>query len=70
MRKPIMPAPVLAPASALVWWVVGYLPWLLSGMGDDIGGRYVASSRIAIPLLAPRSKPVYPPGRPIGSASR
>lgn len=51
MRKPIIPVPVLAPASALVWWVVGYLPWLLTGL-HDLGGLYnVASSQAAIPLL-------------------
>ena len=51
MRKPIIPTPALAPAAALVWWVVGYLPWLVDGMGDDVADRYAAPARIAIPVL-------------------
>lgn len=56
MRKPMIPAPVLAPASALVWWVIGYLPWLAGGLRDEAGRVYVdsiASDGLTIPLLLP-----------------
>lgn len=54
MHRPTIPAPVLAPASALVWWVVGYLPWLVDGLGDDVPGVVIDSvawDAITIPLL-------------------
>lgn len=54
MHKPIIPAQALAPACALVWWFVGYLPWLVRGLGDDIDGVNVDSiayDAILVPLL-------------------
>ncbi|UYM03838.1 hypothetical protein [Solicola gregarius] len=54
MRKPVVPVPVIAPASALVWWIVGYLPWLIGGAADDVTGAdaySVADQMVALPLL-------------------
>lgn len=56
MRKPVIPVTAIAPASALVWWVVGFLPWLVDGLGKDVPGVYigsVASDGITVPLLLP-----------------
>ena len=55
MHKPVIPAHVLAPACALVWWVVGYLPWLIRGLGDDLPGvsiDSIAYDAVMIPLLS------------------
>ena len=56
MREPLVPAPTLAPASALVWWLIGYMAWLVDGLGGDIegGDAYaIASDAVTIPLLLP-----------------
>ncbi|UPK75977.1 hypothetical protein MU582_04895 [Nocardioidaceae bacterium SCSIO 66511] len=54
MRKPVVPVTVIAPASALAWWLVGYLPWLIGGAADDVGlldAYSVADRMVALPLL-------------------
>lgn len=56
MRKPVIPVPALAPASALVWWIVGYLAWIIDGLGDGIDGveiYSIASDAVTVPLLLP-----------------
>lgn len=48
---PRLPAPALIPIAAVVWWVVGFLPWILDGLGGSILGR-IGVSRTAVPLFA------------------
>ena len=54
MRKPVVPVTVIAPASALVWWLVGYLPWLIGDAADKVDpvdAYSVADRIVALPLL-------------------
>lgn len=46
-----LPPLALVPLAGLVWWVVGFLPWLLDGLGHDL----LATSGVgtlALPLFA------------------
>lgn len=54
MREPLIPAPALVPAAALAWWVIGYLAWLVDGLGSSIKGvqiSSIATDSVTIPLL-------------------
>ncbi len=42
-----LPPWALVPIAALVWWVVGFLPWLLDGLGGQYG-----LSTLLLPLFA------------------
>lgn len=46
-----LPPLALVPIAALVWWVVGYLPWILDGLGPDLPAGE-SSPTMTIPLLA------------------
>jgi hypothetical protein len=46
-----LPPLALVPIAAVVWWVVGFLPWLLNGAGHDVlDARGVGP--LALPLLS------------------
>lgn len=43
----------LIPVAGLVWWVVGFLPWFLDGLGHEIfGGDGFSYTPMALPLFA------------------
>ncbi len=46
-----LPAFALAPLAALVWWGVGFLPWIVDLVGDNILSTN-GFSRSAVPLLS------------------
>jgi len=54
-----VPAAALVPLAAMVWWAVGYLPWLAAELGGSFagsqspGGAGVGDARLAVPLTAP-----------------
>lgn len=48
---PGLPAPALVPISGLVWWVVGFFPWILGGLGHEQLGR-IGSELAAVPVFA------------------
>ncbi|KRC64069.1 hypothetical protein ASE12_04405 [Aeromicrobium sp. Root236] len=46
-----LPPLALVPIAAVVWWVVGFLPWILDGLGPDVPAG-ASSPVFAIPLYA------------------
>ncbi|MCL3818953.1 hypothetical protein [Aeromicrobium wangtongii] len=49
-RERGLPAPALIPIAGLVWWVTGFLPWILSGLGHDVLSR-LGTPLAAVPLF-------------------
>ena len=59
-----MPQAALVPLAAVAWWVFGYLPWLIAGMGSSssvsgrAGGPGVGGARLAVPLTSSLTWPL------------
>ena len=53
VRRPGLPTVALVPITGLVWWVIGFLPWILSGLTYGPGG-----TRSALPLVGADLSPV------------
>ena len=59
-----MPQAALVPLAAVAWWVFGYLPWLIGGMGSSssvsgrAGGPGVGGARLAVPLTSSLTWPL------------
>lgn len=57
-RAQRVPSAALMPLAAMVWWGVGYLPWITTGLGSPLsgseppGGAGVGGARLAVPLTA------------------
>jgi hypothetical protein len=49
-RQRRLPAPALIPIAGLVWWVVGFLPWILTGLGHDVRSL-IGTPVAAVPLF-------------------
>lgn len=53
-----VPVVALVPLAAILWWVVGYFPWLAAGLGGAasasrrVGGSYLGGQRLAVPLTS------------------
>lgn len=45
-----LPVWALIPIAALVWWVVGFLPWILNGLSSGVSDQ-VDAGRTAVPLF-------------------
>lgn len=57
-RAQRVPVAALVPLAAIVWWVVGYFPWLAAGLGSSasasrrVGGSSLGGERLAVPLTS------------------